>query len=185
MSKTIESAVLHAAEAALAHMVKTTKMDGSKIISEGVLYETVNHTLQARGDGWVSHEYPVKLRRAGASPGKAGDHKRVDFAALVDEKVVLIEVKIASRKSLKRTVNVTGDMEKLCSALPLNANAKPISKKSFLIVFNMATKDTHGEKGGWIVWDGKPDESAVKLIGRYLYKSHGFVRTAAVFKITQ
>lgn len=185
MSGSIESAVLHSAEAALAHMVKTTKMDGSKIISEGVLYETIGQTLRARSYGWVSHEYGVKLKGASTSRNKVGDHKRVDFAVQVDEEVVLIEIKIASRKSLKRTVNVSRDMEKLCSAQPLNVNAKPISKKSFLVVFNMATKDTHGEKGGWIVWDGKPSELAVKLIGRYLYKSRGFVRTAAVFKITQ
>lgn len=185
MSKSIESAVLHAAEAALAHMVRTTKMDGSKIISEAVLYETISQTLRARSYGWVSHEYGVKLESASAPRSNVGDHKRVDFAVQVDEEVVLIEIKIASRKSLKRTVNVSGDMEKLCSAVPLKANAKPISKKSFLVVFNMATNDTHGEKGGWIVWDGKPSESAVKLKGRYIYKSRGFVRTAAVFQITQ
>jgi hypothetical protein len=185
MAKSIQSAVLHAAEAALAQMVMTTKMADSKLISEGVMYETIHHTLRSRTGEWVNHEHKVKLNRTVGSPKGPGDDKRADFGVKLNDEVTLVEVKVALRATLKKTVDVTRDMQKLVDSVPYHSRGTIIAKSSYLIVFNIATYDTHGDDCGVIQWLGKPRESAVKCIGRFVYTSKRFVRTAAVFKITR
>jgi hypothetical protein len=185
VSISIESAVLHAAEAALAHLVMTSKMADSKLISEGVLYETIHHTLRSRTSEWVNHEHKVKLRSAVSSQKRYGDDKRADFGVKHNGEVTLVEVKIASRTMLKKKVDVTRDIEKLVDSLPYHKGGTAIASTSYLVVLNIATYDTHGDKCGVIQWHGKPSEASVKCIGRFVYRSKGFVRTAAVFKINR
>lgn len=57
MSNSIEKAILHASEAAMAQMVIISKNISAKMISEGSLYEVIGTTIRGNVSGWVNHEH--------------------------------------------------------------------------------------------------------------------------------
>lgn len=180
MSTRIERAVLHAAEAALAHLVMTSKMANAKLISEGTLYETIDHTLRGHNATWVNHEHKVQLGDPTAIKD-SGDYKRVDFGMRHGETVTLIELVIASRTKLKTTVDVATDIEKLVRSTPLY-KSEVFASVAYLIVLNIATEDAHPKTGN-IQWYDYPEATDVNCIATYKYASPKFVRTAAVFRV--
>ena len=180
MANSIEKAILHAAEAAMAHMVMISKSVNSKLISEGTLYETIAHTIRGRGVGWVNHEHIVSF------PGKVkrqGDHKRVDFGIKYKGKVTLLEVTVASRTKILKEVKVDTDIEKLALSQPLIKGKETFARNAYLIVLNMHTHDVSMEVDGEILWYTTVEERRVKFLKSFIYRSENFVRTASVFRI--
>ena len=184
MVTSIDKTVLRAAEAALAHLVMTSKMVDSKMVSEGTLYETIGLTLKTHGCEWVNHEHKVDIEHTPSTRNdQRGDKKRVDYGVKHGKKVTLIEVKIASRTTLMKKLDVSTDMEKLVDSKPINAKAKEFADTAYLIVYNLQTFDTHGDDCGHIEWEGAPLASSVHCIGRFIYRSKRFVRTAVVYRV--
>jgi hypothetical protein len=184
MSRSIDNAVLLAAEATLAHLVMMTKMAGAKLISEGALYETFNIALRTHTKSWVNHEHKVVIDQSvSAQKTRAGDKPRVDFAVEMNGKVALVELKIASRTKLRQTVNVSRDMVKLVQSEPLLTSSKPFMRHAYLVVFNVSTCDTSKSHVGKIMWNDPPPESDISVIGVFNYASGRFKRTAVVYRI--
>jgi hypothetical protein len=182
MSTAIQRSVIKATEAALAHLVKISKMVDSKLVAEGVLYETVAQTLLGGTADWVNHEHRIDLKN-GRRVKLAGDHKRVDFALRDGGETHLIEIVVASRTTLKASVDVSNDMEKLFRGMPSDVSKSGFGSYSYLVVFNIKTELSHPDNPGYITWSEPPSDKRVTFITSFMYKSKGFVRTAAVFKV--
>jgi hypothetical protein len=182
MSTSIQRSVMKATEAALAHLVKISKMVDSKLVAEGVLYETIAQTLLGGTAEWVNHEHKVDVKK-GKGIRLAGDNKRVDFALRDGGETHLIEIVVASRTTLKASVDVSNDMEKLFQGKPINSLVSGFGSASYLIVFNIRTELSHPNEPGSIRWNEPPSEDRVTFITSFMYKSKGFVRTAAIFRV--
>lgn len=196
MGKSIERAIIHAAEAALSHLVSVTKSQGTKVVSEGLLYETIARVLQATNASWVNHEHAVNLSATDAKTTQStnrGDHKRVDFAVArrvsssnsqsKRTELTFVDVKVANRTKIKPLLDVTADINKLALGTPKRSSSVLISPRAYLIVRNIQTEETHPGKPGFIMWNGDTGERSVRCIATFKYQSPRFLRTAAVFSI--
>lgn len=185
MIPSIERAVLSAAEATLGHLIMITRMNGSKLISEGVLYETFHSTLRTHTKMWVNHEHKVHLASEKIRKSAAGDKKRVDFAIKHDNNITLVEVKIASRTKLAPQEVVTDDMQKLATSTPMPSSGETFANVAYLVVFNLSIGiNEQDPKSGIIEWANRPPhENDVDVIGTYQYDSVKLKRSAVVFRI--
>ena len=183
MANSIEKAILHAAEAAMAHMVIVSRNINAKMISEGALYEVIGSTVRRNVSGWVNHEHKVSLPHRKKAKNSPGDHKRVDFAIEHHGKTYFLETKIASRTEAEPTLNVSVDLEKLLYGQTVGDIRKPIGEHAYLIVLNLRNDISNDDGYGHITWNEPLEEDVVTCIGTYAYKTKTFVRTASVFRI--
>ena len=183
MANSIEKAILHAAEAAMAHMVMISKTVNAKLISEGVLYETIANAVKTNPSTWVNHEHKVLLPHKDRSQEGPGDQKRVDFAIRHRGKIYLLETKVASRIESKPTLNISGDLEKLLYGQHWDNSSQPIAEHAYLIALNLRNDVSDADQHGHITWNEPLEEGVVTCIGTYAYKTKNFVRTASVFRI--
>lgn len=192
MPSNVETAIVLAAEAAMAHMVMMNRMTGAKVLSEAALYETINSTIRARTSCWVNHEHRVSLNgRSAESKPKPGDVARVDFGIGKGKEksrnslVTLLEVKLASRTKLRRSLPITRDIRKLYGAQPYESQ-ETIHDHAYLIVINLCNDATVAGQEGWILWHEPPTEEQVHCIETISYAPRdqkGLAYTASVFRV--
>ena len=183
MSNSIEKAILHASEAAMAQMVIISRNISAKMISEGSLYEVIGTTIRGNVSGWVNHEHKISLPHSKRLKNSPGDHKRVDFAIEHHGRIHLLEIKIASRIHPKAQLNVSGDLEKLLYGQHVDKNAKPIAERAYLIALNLRNDISDADKIGHISWNDPLEEDVVTCIGTFAYGTKNFVRTASVVRV--
>ena len=186
MSRLLERAVFHAAEAAIGHYILVSKMAAT----ETALLEDLVNTISKVILGHI----PCVIRSAKST--EIGGNAEQVFPDMLHHRhdVVVVEhngiaypcsLVVASRFKLTRSLDVTSRIEHVQLLLGHAAHAAPQPKPrvAYMLVMNLQTDDSHPGKPGIITWDKSLPDCSITCIATCMYRSSKMVVTASVFRV--
>lgn len=186
MSRVLERALRHATEAAVGHLIVSSKQSTRHDVSAQTLRATLAQTISDHVRCNTSTDYPVQMANQHAQDTTTNQgHPTLDVGISHNNCTYLLAVVPAARFRICRSLDVTSNLAALVNARPIDPAAPPIANWRYLIVLNLATYDTNPKKPGSIVWTTSEVDVQVTCIGTYMYRSARMIKTAALFRIVR
>ena len=186
MSRVLERALHHAAEAAVGHLIVSTKLSTPQDVSEQALRITLARTIRDHVWCTTRPDYPVQVASMQPpEPTTSGEHHTLDVGIDYQNRTYLLSVVPAAHFRIRRNLDVTSELVTLVNAIPADAATPPTANRCYLMVLNLATYDTNPKRPGTIVWTASEVDAQVTCIGTYMYRSARMMKTAALFRIVR
>ena len=186
MSRLLERAIFHAAEAAIGHYILVSKMAATESALRKDLANTISKVIQGHAPSAIRNSNAVMVGGDADQESSGGLHDQYDdFVVDHDGIAYPCSLVVASRFKLTRSLDVTSRIEHVQLLLGRAAHAAPQPRPhvAYMLVMNLQTDDSHPGKPGIITWDESLSDCSITCIATCMYRSSKMVVTASVFRV--